>query len=116
MKSCLEMLLRSTASRNICYSDSKKWDFQASTGTIQNAELELGVPGIKKISGRHEAALYRSLTEKSCAQPLVPRCRSQLFCQLSLAQSKGRNEQPTDYGTKTRRKPTKELRRPGATL
>ena len=63
------------------------------------------VPGEKK-SGRHGAALYRSLTEKSCAQPLVPRCCSQLFCQLSLSQSKGRNELPTDYGTKARRKPT----------
>ncbi len=63
--------------------------------------------------GRHKAALYRSLTEKSCAQPLVPRCCSQLFCQLSLSQSKGRNELPTDYGTKTRRKPKPTLRSPG---
>ena len=63
------------------------YSVKATNGMKQDAELELGAPGKKKI-GRHEAALRRSLTEKSCAQPLILRCCSQLFCQLSLAQSK----------------------------
>ena len=77
--------------------------------------LERNPRVFKKTFGRPRRPFCcRSVTQHYGARPFVPHCRSPQCCNITLAQKQSRNEQPTDYGTKTRRKPTLLNRLPGA--